>query len=182
MAGANLVGIKNIFGADALKRVKTCKFHFKQNRNRRARKLDEESSQEFKDMCEALLVAQTVDGYTVAMGNLKKFIDEKPEREHLELWLEWWNELREFIFNAFTAVDGPKMNQAEVVHASWANRDQSNQSLLDVTYMDIRDSVRLEANLEAYKKGDSFCGRGALLLPKKTTNKNLIKQRVTVER
>ena len=52
------------------------------------------------------------------------------------------------------------MNQVEVVHASWENRDQSNQSLLDVAYMDIRDSVLLEANLEAYKKGDSFCGRG----------------------
>ena len=26
MAGANLVGIKNVFGADALKRVKTCNF------------------------------------------------------------------------------------------------------------------------------------------------------------
>ena len=160
MAGANLVGIKNVFGADALKRVKTCEFHFKQNRNKRARELDEESSQEFKDMCEALLVAQTVNGYTAAMGNLTKFINEKPERKHLETWLEWWNERREFIFNAFTVADGPKMNQAEVVHASWANRDRNNLSLLDVAYMDIRDNVLLEANLEAYKKGGTSSGRG----------------------
>ena len=160
MAGANLVGIKNVFGADALKRVKTCEFHFKQNRNKRARELDEESSQEFKDMCEALLVAQTVNGYAAAMGNLTKFINEKPERKHLETWLEWWNERREFIFNAFTVADGPKMNQAEVVHASWANRDRNNLSLLDVAYMDIRDNVLLEANLEAYKKGETSSGRG----------------------
>ena len=78
MAGANLVGIKNVFGANALKRVKTCEFHFKQNQNKRARELDEESSQEFKDMCEALLAAQTVNGYTAVMGNLTKFINEKP--------------------------------------------------------------------------------------------------------
>ena len=100
------------------------------------------------------------NGYTAAMGNLTKFINKEPERKHLELWLEWWNEWREFIFNAFTVADGPKMNQAEAVHASWANRDQNNLSLLDIDYMDIRDNVLLEANLEAYKKGESSCGRG----------------------
>jgi hypothetical protein len=45
------------------------------------------NSQEFKDMWEMLLVAQTVDGYTAAMGSLKKFINEKPEHKRLEPWL-----------------------------------------------------------------------------------------------
>jgi hypothetical protein len=54
-----------------------------------ARELDEESAQEFKDMCEALLVAQTADGYAAAMSNLTKFVNEKPEREFLQSWLQW---------------------------------------------------------------------------------------------
>jgi hypothetical protein len=33
------------------------------------------------------------------------------------------------------------MNQAEVIHTSWANRDRKNLSLLDVAHMDTRDST-----------------------------------------
>lgn len=117
MDGANLVGIRNVFGSEALQQVKTCEFHFKQNRNKKARQLDDESSQEFKEKCEALLIAQTVDGYKAAMNDLIKFVKDKPDRQYLESWLKWWDERREFIFNAFTISDAPKMNQAEVVHA-----------------------------------------------------------------
>ena len=83
MAGANLIGIRDAFGSEALKPMKTCEFHFKQNRNKKARQLDDESSQEFKDKCEALLVAQTDDGYTVAINDLNQFVKEKPDREFL---------------------------------------------------------------------------------------------------
>ncbi len=54
MAGANLVGIKEVFGDEALERVKTCEFHYKQNVNKKARLLDTESGDEFKEKCEAL--------------------------------------------------------------------------------------------------------------------------------
>ena len=37
MADANLIGIKDVFGSEALNQVKTCEFHFKQNRNKQAR-------------------------------------------------------------------------------------------------------------------------------------------------
>lgn len=160
MAGANLVGIRDVFGSEALKRVKTCEFHFKQNRNKKARELDQESSQEFKDMCDALLVAQTADGYATAMSNLTKFANDKPDRKFLEAWLKWWDDRREFIFNAFTPPDGPKMNQAEVIHAGWAHRDRSNLSLLDAAHMDTRDSILLEAEVKEYKKGTSSGGTG----------------------
>ncbi|CAB3991211.1 Hypothetical predicted protein [Paramuricea clavata] len=147
MAGANLVGIRDVFGSEALKRVKTCEFHFKQNRNKKARELDEESAKEFKDLCEALLIAQSADGYAAAMSNLTKFVNEKPEHEFLELWLKWWDDRKEFIFNAFTPSDGPKMIQAEGIHADWAHRDRSNSSLLEAANMDTRDSILLEAQI-----------------------------------
>ena len=160
MAGANLVGIRDVFGSEALKRVKTCEFHFKQNRNKKARELDEESAQEFKDLCEALLIAQTADGYAAAMSNLTKFVNEKPDREFLESWLKWWDDRKEFIFNAFTPSDGPKTNQAEVIHAGWAHRDRSNLYLLEAANMDTRDSILLEAQIREYKKGTSSGGTG----------------------
>ena len=118
MAGANLVGIRDVFGSEALKRVKTCEFHFKQNRNKKARELDEESAQEFKDLCEALLIAQTADGYAAAMSNLTKFVNEKPDREFLESWLKWWDDRKEFIFNAFTPSDGPSRSDSRWLGAS----------------------------------------------------------------
>jgi hypothetical protein len=99
MAGVNLVGIRDVFGSKALKQVKTCEFHFKQNRNKKARELDQESAQELKDICEALLIAQTTDGYAAATSDLTKFVNKKPDCEFLE---SWWDDRREFIFNAFT--------------------------------------------------------------------------------
>ena len=44
MAGSNMNGLK-VFGEDALQRIKSCEFHFKQNRNKMAQKLssDEDS-------------------------------------------------------------------------------------------------------------------------------------------
>lgn len=135
MAGANLVGIRDVFETQALKRVKICEFHFKQNRNKKARYLDNDSAEEFKEKCKALLLAQTTDGYTTAKTELDNFIKASPtDHEFLMLWLEWWNYRKEFIFNAFTAV-GTKMNQAEVIHASWAHRDRSNVSLLNAANM-----------------------------------------------
>ncbi len=52
------------------------------------------------------------------------------------------------------------MNQAEVVHVSWANRDNKKLSLLDCAHMDTRDSVLLEAQLKEYKEGRDAGGKG----------------------
>ena len=57
-------------------------------------------------------------------------------------------------FNAFTPSDGPKMDQADVIHAGWAHRDHSNLSLLEATNMDTRDTILLEAHMREYKKRD----------------------------
>ena len=160
MAGANLNGIKKVFGHGALDKIKTCEFHFKENRNKKAQKLDPESRPIFKEKCEALLHAQTLQGYNVAKGELQFFIDERPDRHFLDSWLKWWNDRREFIFNAFTPEDGPHMNQAEVIHAGWAHRDRPNLSLLEAARMDIRDSVLLEADLKGFMSGNSRGGTG----------------------
>ena len=49
---------------------------------------------------------------------LLKLIKKSPAgRKFLVSWLKWCDDRKEFIFNAFTLA-GPKMNQAEVIHAS----------------------------------------------------------------
>ena len=55
------------------------------------------------------------------------------------------------------------MNQAEVVHASWAHRDRPNLSLLEAAHMDTRDSLLLEAELKEYMEGTKPTGTGPSL-------------------
>ncbi len=59
MAGANMEGIKTVFGTSAVDRIKTCEFHFKDCRNRQARKLDEGAKTEFKTLCDALIQSES---------------------------------------------------------------------------------------------------------------------------
>ncbi|CAB3992084.1 Hypothetical predicted protein [Paramuricea clavata] len=110
-------GLNRVFGQDVLKRVKTCKFHFKQCRNRQTYMFHEETRRQFKSLSEALLEAQSLTSYEKVKEN---FISEESEWTSLKSWLEWWNKRQAFIFLAFQYTkDGYKMNLAEVVHASW---------------------------------------------------------------
>lgn len=141
--------------------MKTCEFHFKQCRNRQARKFHEETRRQFRSLSEALLEAQSPTSYEKANENLENFISEASERTSLKTWLEWWNKRRPFIFPAFQYTrDGYKMNLAEVVHASWVKRDKMNMSLLDAAYADARDNIQLEVEYGALGEGTSHGGTG----------------------
>lgn len=170
MAGLNLQGLKQVFGDDALQKVKGCEFHFKQCRNRHARTLrSEETRQKCTKLCDALLSTATPPAYYSAKEDLTKFIDEAPEeREHLMTWIKWWDDRRAFIFPAFAPWDGaPKMNQAEVIHASWAHRDRENMTLLDAAECHVRDCVLLETEYEGTKQGKSRPGTGPSLMQRR---------------
>ena len=52
------------------------------------------------------------------------------------------------------------MNQAEVIHAGWVNRDRQNLSLLDVSHADTRDALQLVTELEQYEVGVAPRGKG----------------------
>ena len=60
MAHANLAGFVNVFGLDAKKLIKSCEFHFKDLRNKRAKRLDTDSAKEFKALCNELLRSTTL--------------------------------------------------------------------------------------------------------------------------
>lgn len=196
MAGSNLHGIKEVFGEDALRKVKGCEFHFKECRNRHARTLgSEETRQKFKKLCDALLSSASPSAYYSAKDDLTKFIDEAPgEREHLLTWIKWWDNRRAFIFPAFAPWDGaPNMNQAEVVHASWKHRDRENLTLLDAAERHVRDCLLLETEYEGIKQGTSRAGTGPSLVQRQaretaiqqkraaTLGKELLREDITEE-
>lgn len=53
MVGANFAGISKVFGDEA--EIKSCEFHFKDHRNKKAQKLNSKSNGEFKQLCVRLL-------------------------------------------------------------------------------------------------------------------------------
>ena len=63
MAGANMTGICNVFGDSAKCCIKSCEFHFKDHRNKKAKMLAADSSDEFKTLCQELLKSVTEKQY-----------------------------------------------------------------------------------------------------------------------
>ena len=155
MAGANLEGISKVFGDDA--EIKSCEFNFKDHRNKKAQKLDSESSDEFKQLSDRLLLCTTVAGYQAAKSD---FIGADDSTAFLTSWVSWWHERRGFIFRAFTNPSAPQMNQAEVIYAGWAHRDRQHLSLLDACQADTRDTLLLDEDTKAYLTGATPGGKG----------------------
>jgi hypothetical protein len=162
MAGANLEGIKKVYGTSALERVKTCEFHFKECRNRQARKLDEDVRSQFKRLCDALLKAESPVGYEAAKEDIMNFMSGDGKLSFLMTWFDWWDKRRGLIFPAFlpTMQGASKMNQAETIHASWVKRDRINLSLFDTAQADIRDNIQLEVEYKAFENGLGKGGKG----------------------
>ena len=160
MAGTNLAGISKVFGDDA--QIKSCEFHFKDHRNKKAQKLDSESSDEFKQLCDRLLLCTTFAGYQAAKSDMDLFIGADDSRAFLTSWVSWWHERHGFIFRAVTNPSAPQMNQAEVIHASWAHRDRQHLSLLDACQADTRDALLLDVETKAYLTVATPGGKGPL--------------------
>lgn len=82
MAGSNMEGLRRSIGPHAVERVKTCEFHFKDCRNRQARKLKEDR-RNFKNLCNRLLEAESPVSYEKAREDLENFIEEDGDRKYL---------------------------------------------------------------------------------------------------
>ena len=79
MAGANLAGICNVFGEWAKCCIKSCEFHLKDHHNKKANKLDPDSSNEFKTLCNKLLESEAEKQYNNAKGRMDLFKFEKDD-------------------------------------------------------------------------------------------------------
>ena len=76
MAGANMNGLQQVFGEDALSRIKSCEFHFKDSINKMARKLGQEAGETFKELCQNLLTCSLKKTYLEVKQLLEEFINE----------------------------------------------------------------------------------------------------------
>ena len=91
MAGANMNGLQQVFGEDALSRIKSCEFHFKDSINKMARKLGQEAGETFKELCQNLLTCSLKETYLEVKKSLEEFINQNSERQFLSSWLSWWD-------------------------------------------------------------------------------------------
>ena len=121
-------GLCSVFGEATKSRMKTCEFHFKDHRNKKANLLDSKSGEEFNHLCNELLESVTEKYYDNVKKCLDSFISAREERSFLTSWLSWWHDTRGFIFCAFAPNSGPQMNQAEVIHAGWGYCNNANMS------------------------------------------------------
>ena len=137
MASANFNEFSTIYGEDALEKVKSCEFHFKQAVERKIRGFDGDKDQ-FKKLAYGLLYATTPEAYESSLQLFKEFAVDAKMRD----WIQWWWDVqKEKIFHAFTRFDARQSNLAEVLHAGWKHREKMGVSLLECCYFDVRDSI-----------------------------------------
>ena len=83
----------------------------------------------------------------MSKNSLESFLEFFAERKSLRHWLHRRHGRRRNIFCTFTGHDHKRCNQAEVVRASWKNRDEIGLSLYQVAEFDTHDSILSEAEL-----------------------------------
>ena len=64
------------------------------------------------------------------------------------------------MFHAFTSIDAPHSNLAEVVHAGWKNKGDIKISILNCCYFDVMESLALSVHLDQVRMGTYGGGRG----------------------
>ena len=122
MATSNFNCLERIYDGDILAKIKGCEFHFKDSVNKHAKFFEEEQKLTFKTLANELLIASTEEGYRNAYQEITSFISFNEKLKELLGWLNWWHERRAFIFCAFARRIALRSNLAEVVYASWKNR------------------------------------------------------------
>ena len=162
MADANKNGLVTIYGEDILNKLKGCEFHFQQRVNEKARKFGDLAN-EFKRLAMNLMEKTNVTGYSAAYQEFSAFLEATGETGVKTEWLDWWHDRRHTIFRAFTRRNLPLMNQAEVIHAGMANKDEVGVDLYTSTEIDVKDSIFLAADVEHLSKGGGASGTGPLL-------------------
>ena len=131
VAGANLAGIVNVFGDHAKRKLNLASSILKICESKKAQRLNEDSAEEFKTLCNALFRSTMVAGFEAAKQQLDTFIaaDSRRVPYYLDFMVTWEKGV---YFPCICSYNASGMNQGEVVHAGWTNRDWSNMLLLDV--------------------------------------------------
>ena len=108
---------------------------------RQMRTLDEPRRTKFYSLTNELLYATTPEAYRKAHADLYLFLNSNNETQVQVNWLQWWSDRKHLMFQAFTAIDTPWSNLAEVVHAGWKNSNDNNLTILNCPYSDVKKQL-----------------------------------------
>ena len=147
MATSNFTGISAVYGEEVLDKMNGCEFHF----NHRSI---------FHSLANDMLHATTTEAYNKAYSDFSLFLTSNNETKDQITWLKWWSERKNLMFKAFTSIDAPSNNLAEVLHDGWKNSKDINLSLLNCTCSDVKSCLLLHMHLEDVKSGNYDGGRG----------------------
>ena len=161
-----------VYGEEVLDKMNGCEFHFNQSVQRQMSSLDEPHRSIFHSLANDMLHATTTEAHNKAYGDFSLFI---PSNNQIT-WLKWWSERRNLMFKAFTSIDAPSSNLAEVLHAGWKNSKDINLSLLNCTSSDVKSSLLLHTHLEDGQSGSDNGRRGPsqCMRLKRKANKEVI--------
>ena len=101
----------------------------------------------FQTFAVELLEASTPEAYLMSTNVVESFLKSFTSNISLRHWLHWWYDRRRNIFRTFTGHDHPRCKQAEVVYASWKNKDKTGLSLYQAAECDTRNSILSETEL-----------------------------------
>jgi hypothetical protein len=154
-AGAEWNAIRIVFGEDAMAKVVSCEFHYKQSVGRKSGKLDDKHKAEFEALAWALMEANTVSVFEKKRADLNRFIKNNPAYSSvLSSWVEWWNNRKTHIFRAFkNTMKTPNMNMAETGHSTWVKSGAIRLTLVDAARHDVGENVRLEKTVQGFMEG-----------------------------
>ena len=139
-AGANLQGLRKVYGDKFMERVVSCQFHFKQCARRQLKNIDENDQATFMHLVMKICLAQTVVEY-------KKYAD---ALEHICVknkcvrWYNWWKVRRYHLVPALRGFGWTGSNWAEIGHSTMK---RSHKVWLSVAaFEDIVDFIIQENN------------------------------------
>ena len=143
-AGANLQGLRKVYGDEFMERVVSCQFHFKQCARRQLKNIDENDQATFMHLVTKICLAQTVAEY-------KKYAD---ALEHICVknkcvrWYNWWKVRRYHLVPALRGFGWTGSNWAEIGHSTMK---RSHKVWLSVAaFEDIADFIIQENNYRSF--------------------------------
>ena len=143
-AGANLQGLRKIYGDEFMERVVTCQFHFKQCARRQLKNIDENDHSTFMHLVTKICSAQTVAEYKKYSDGLEHIC----VKNNCVRWYNWWKVRRYHLVPALRGFGWTGSNWAEIGHSTMK---RSHKVWLSVAaFEDIADFIIQENNYRAF--------------------------------
>ena len=153
MASANFNGIGTVFGPKEVDKMKGCEWHFTESIRKKKAGMDLDIGSTFEKYAKAMLNSASPVSYDVAYQAMFTLLSTTPEIISCLDWLEYWHRRRGFMFRAFSSIDAPNSNLAEVVHAGWKNSAEIKLSILAATYYDLKASLIFNQEMQDHREG-----------------------------